>query len=100
MKTLLVLGLFYVALFPTTGFAKNAQTKVEPIPTARKVPPPVADLRPAGIVRQDLFDRSNPNNLRSDYRAPPAQPRPVLSIEPYWGSACADVAFLTCIGIS
>jgi hypothetical protein len=26
------------------------------------------------VLPQDLFDRNNPNNLRSDYPAPPAQP--------------------------
>jgi len=26
------------------------------------------------ILRQDLFDRNNPNNLRSDWPGPPAQP--------------------------
>jgi hypothetical protein len=29
---------------------------------------------PSGILRQDLFDRNNPNNLRSDWPSPPAQP--------------------------
>jgi hypothetical protein len=28
------------------------------------------------IVRQDLFDRRNPNNLRTDWPAPPSQPGP------------------------
>ena len=35
---------------------------------------PVIDARPSGIVRQDLFDRGNPINLRSDWPSPPAQP--------------------------
>ena len=30
--------------------------------------------RPGSIVRQDLFDRRNPNNLRTDWPAPPSQP--------------------------
>jgi hypothetical protein len=30
--------------------------------------------RPGLIVRQDLFDRRNPNNLRTDWPAPPSQP--------------------------
>jgi hypothetical protein len=34
----------------------------------------VIDARPSGIVRQDLFDRGNPINLRSDWPSPPAQP--------------------------
>ena len=36
----------------------------------------VRDLRkiPGCVLPQDLFDRNNPNNLRSDYPGPPAQP--------------------------
>jgi len=30
--------------------------------------------KPGLIVRQDLFDRRNPNNLRNDWPAPPSQP--------------------------
>ena len=40
---------------------------------ARRMPPSV-DARSSGIVRQDLFDRNNPNNLRSDWPVPTAQP--------------------------
>ena len=36
--------------------------------------PSSIDFRPSGIIRQDLFDRNNPNNLRSDWHSPPAQP--------------------------
>ena len=35
---------------------------------------PSTDVLPGGILRQDLFDRNNPNNLRSDWPSPPAQP--------------------------
>jgi hypothetical protein len=36
---------------------------------------PIVD-NPKGCLgcSQDLFDRNNPNNLRSDYPSPPAQP--------------------------
>jgi hypothetical protein len=54
--------------FPTTAFAKATHTH-----DVRKIPP--ADTPKSGFVlRQDLFDRNNPNNLRSDWPAPPAQP--------------------------
>lgn len=34
-----------------------------------------SDDPPRGlIVRQDLFDRNNPNNIRPDFPSPPAQP--------------------------
>ncbi|MBW5440932.1 hypothetical protein FXB41_41235 [Bradyrhizobium canariense] len=44
-----------------------------PIHDTRRIPPAI-DARPSGLVRQDLFDRNNPNNLRSDWPSPPAQP--------------------------
>jgi hypothetical protein len=48
---------------------------VEPAQTERRLPPPPpADLYSFGIVRQDLYDRNNPNNRRHDYPPPPAQP--------------------------
>ena len=39
----------------------------------RRIPSSI-DPRPSGLIRQDLFDRNNPNNLRSDWSSPPAQP--------------------------
>ena len=73
MKAPQILAVFCALYFPTAVVAKDAPTKAEPVPTARKISPPV-DLRPTGVLRQDLFDRNNPNNLRSDYPGPPAQP--------------------------
>jgi uncharacterized membrane protein len=37
---------------------------------------PGSDLLPAKsrVLRQDLFDRKNPNNIRTDWPAPPFQP--------------------------
>jgi hypothetical protein len=58
---------------PGIAVAKDARTKAEPTPTARKTLVP-ADVVAPGVLRQDLFDRNNPNNLRHDYPAPPAQP--------------------------
>jgi hypothetical protein len=48
---------------------------VAPTHDVRKIPPSI-DGRTSGsiILRQDLFDRNNPNNLRSDYHGPTAQP--------------------------
>jgi hypothetical protein len=59
--------------FPAIAFAQPAQTKAAPAHEVRKVPPVVAAPR-SGILRQDLFDRNNSNNLRSDWPSPPAQP--------------------------
>jgi len=75
MRKAQVLAIFAVMVFPTIGFAQSLQTKAEPVPTTQRVlPPPPAYVVPYGVLRQDLFDRNNPNNLRSDYHAPPAQP--------------------------
>jgi hypothetical protein len=46
---------------------------VAPTHKTPKVPPAI-EARPSGVIRQDLFDRNNPNNLRSDWPSPPAQP--------------------------
>jgi hypothetical protein len=40
----------------------------------RKIPPAIGAPARGFILRQDLFDRNDPNNLRSDYPGPPAQP--------------------------
>jgi hypothetical protein len=53
---------------------------VAPTHDVRITPPPIGAprrgfiLRQDRILRQDLFDRNNPNNLRSDWPGPPAQP--------------------------
>jgi hypothetical protein len=46
-----------------------------PVQDARRIPPST-DARLSGLIWQDLFDRNNPNNLRSDWPGPPAQPGP------------------------
>ena len=60
-------------LFPTVGTAQDGHSKPEPLVTGRRAGAP-ADIVAPGILRQDLFDRRNPNNLRHDYPAPPGQP--------------------------
>ena len=67
------------AALATTAFAQAARTKVVATRGAHQATPvqvsPIIDgCRGSFICRQDLFDRNNPNNLRSDYHAPPAQP--------------------------
>jgi hypothetical protein len=61
------------ALAPAVAVAQDGHNKTERMMTARKAPAP-ADFVAPGILRQDLFDRRNPNNLRHDYPAPPGQP--------------------------
>lgn len=72
MKSLCILTIL-CALTPTIAAAQDGRTKTEPAPRARKTPAP-GDIVAPGVLRQDLFDRNNPNNLRRDYPAAPAQP--------------------------
>lgn len=63
-----------ILAFPAIAFAQTYQTKVAKAPAVRKSPPVIHPVRSGFILRQDLFDRNNPNNLRSDWPSPPAQP--------------------------
>jgi hypothetical protein len=69
-----MLAIFCVleALLTTLASAKDPRTV--PAHEARRTPSPVISSKGPLIVRQDLFDRLNPNNLRSDWPSPPAQP--------------------------
>jgi hypothetical protein len=73
--TLPVALAFATLAFATNVFADSTPAKPAPAPDARKIPRSVERGRTGFfILRQDLFDRNNPNNLRSDYHGPPAQP--------------------------
>ena len=74
MKKGLILAVSCSLAFPTIAFAKTAHTKVTPTDDVRKIPPSIDACTGGFVLRQDLFDRNNPNNLRSDWPAPPAQP--------------------------
>ena len=47
---------------------------IAPTSDVRNIPPSIDALTGGYILRQDLFDRNNPNNLRSDWPGPRAQP--------------------------
>jgi hypothetical protein len=80
MKTgILALFCALAAAVGTAAFAKAPRTKVAAAHDVRQVTPiqltPTADsCRRCFVSWQDLFDRNDPNNLRSDYPSPPAQP--------------------------
>ncbi len=74
MKKGMTLVVSCALAFPTIAFAKTALTKVAPTHDVRKILPTTDAPKSGFILRQDLFDRNNPNNLRSDWHAPPAQP--------------------------
>jgi hypothetical protein len=58
---------------PTVAVADDTSRKTEQALVVRRAPMPWDVVAP-GILRQDLFDRRNPTNVRHDYPAPPAQP--------------------------
>jgi hypothetical protein len=70
-----ILAIPFALTFATIALADGTRTKPALAYQAEKIPPSV-DRGKTGyvILRQDLFDRNNPNNLRSDYPGPPAQP--------------------------
>jgi hypothetical protein len=80
MKTAIVtLSCVLAAGVGAAAFAKAPRTKVAAAHDVRQITPiqliPIVDdCRGCFGCRQDLFDRNNPNNLRSDYPGPPAQP--------------------------
>jgi len=45
-----------------------------PTHDVRKIPPPIDAPARGFILRQDLIDRNNPNNLRSDWPSPAGLP--------------------------
>jgi hypothetical protein len=74
MKRVLALAVGCALIFPTMAGGKTAGTKPVPSHEPRQVSPQSGIKRPGLILGQDLFDRNNPNNLRSDWPAPPAMP--------------------------
>jgi hypothetical protein len=75
MKKGTMLIVSFVALgalvLPASAFAQSASTKAAPSRDIRR-PAPVWGAW-GGVLRQDLYDRNNPNNLRSDWPSPPRQ---------------------------
>ena len=72
-----ILAIPFAVAFATIAFADNRPVRPAPVPDMQKIPLPVDRGRTGFVVlRQDLFDRNSPNNLRSDYPGPPAQPGP------------------------
>jgi hypothetical protein len=71
MKKGTVLIVLAALAFPASAFAQNTSTKAAPSREIRR-PAPTWDAW-GGVLRQDLYDRNNPNNLRSDWPSPPRQ---------------------------
>jgi hypothetical protein len=74
-KPLYLATIVAAALAATVSAA--AQSKRAAIASAqngREISLPADSRQIRFVLRQDLFDRNDPNNLRSDYPTPPAQP--------------------------
>jgi hypothetical protein len=72
MKPIRILTIL-CALVPMVAVAQDGRPKTVVI--VRKAPAPAPwDVVAPGVLRQDLFSRNNPNNLRHDYPSAPAQP--------------------------
>jgi len=74
MDRVWVLAVGCALIFPTMAGGKTAGTKPVPSHERRQVSSQTGIKSPSLILGQDLFDRNNPNNLRSDWPASPAMP--------------------------
>jgi hypothetical protein len=72
-RMLAILCILEVA-FATTAFGKSRHSAAPPAQDSTQVNRVPIWNRNVSILRQDLFDRHNPNNIKSDCPAPPAQP--------------------------
>jgi hypothetical protein len=66
MARALTIAAFFALILTTVAFANPDHGKATSATQARAVK--------TIVIRQDLFDRNNPNNLRSNWPSPPAQP--------------------------
>jgi hypothetical protein len=76
MTNIRMLAVFcaFEALLTTIASGQDPHPKIVPGQDGRRTPSPIISSKNHFIVRQDLFDRLNPNNLRSNWPTPPAQP--------------------------
>ena len=76
MRRLCLLAVLFAleAVLTAAAFARTPRTRVVTVVDVRQAPPRATSCGSGFVCRQDLFDRANRNNLRSDWPAPPAQP--------------------------
>jgi hypothetical protein len=73
-RGILIILLAFAAMLPTFASAKAPRGQIGTARDAYRTPLPGVSKKNKFILRQDLFDRQNPTNLRSDWPSPPAQP--------------------------
>jgi hypothetical protein len=76
MNRTMTLVLACALVCPTIAFSQTANTKLTPINDVRRTLPKIVSPKDGLILRQDLIDRNNPNNVRSDWPAPSGLPGP------------------------
>ena len=64
----------FAAMLPAFASAEAPRRPLGTAHDAYRKPLPGVSRKSQFIMRQDLFDRQNPTNLRSDWPSPPAQP--------------------------
>jgi hypothetical protein len=73
-RGILIILFAFAAMLPTFASAKAPRGQIGTARDAYRTPLPGVSKKNKFILRQDLFDRQNPTNLRSDWPSPPAQP--------------------------
>jgi hypothetical protein len=73
-RGILIILFAFAAMLPTFASAKAPRGQIGTARDAYRTPLPGVSRKNKFILRQDLFDRQNPTNLRSDWPSPPAQP--------------------------
>ena len=71
---MIMLMVTFALACPMTALGQTADTKITPTNHVRKIPPAIFSPGGGFILRQDLFDPNNPNNVRSDWPRPSRQP--------------------------
>jgi hypothetical protein len=76
MNRSLILAVACVLGSSTITFAQIVETKPTRIKSFQERSPSIVSSKGEFILRQDLFDPNNPNNLRSDWARPNGLPGP------------------------
>jgi hypothetical protein len=76
MNRALILVVACVLGSSTIVFAQSGETKPTQIKSDRERSPTIVSSKGGSILRQDLFDPNNPNNLRADWPRPNGLPGP------------------------
>jgi hypothetical protein len=76
MKKAAILVVACVSVCPTIALAQTAETKPTPSSDFLKASPTIVSSKGEFILRQDLVDPNNPNNLRSHWPRSSGMPGP------------------------